>query len=135
MRVFVDTNVFVYAYDGREVEKQAAVQRALAEHLGDVVVSTQVIAEFYAVTTTKLGLEVEAARRAARDLAALPVVPVRAPMVMRAIDTSIASGISMWDAMIIEVAAEGGCSRLLTEDLNPGQVVRGVEIVNPIGSF
>ena len=50
---------------------------------------------------------------------------------MRAIDTLISNDISIWDAMIVE----GGCSRLLTEYLNPGQVLRGVEIVDPfVGS-
>ena len=131
MRVFVDTNVFVYAYDGNEPAKRVAAHRALVGHRADIVVSTQVIAEFYVVATAKLGLEAAAAHEAARHLAALPVVPVRAPMVMRAIDTSISNDISIWDAMIVEAAVEGGCSRLLTEDLNPGQVLRGVEIVDP----
>ena len=55
-------------------------------------------------------------------------------MVMRAIDTSILNKISIWDALIVEAAVEAGCARLLTEDLNPGQVLRGVEIVNPLVS-
>ena len=54
-----------------------AAPRRLAGHRADIVVSTQVIAEFYVVVTAKVGLEVAAAHEAARHLAALPVVPVR----------------------------------------------------------
>jgi predicted nucleic acid-binding protein len=39
--------------------------------------------------------------------------------------------LSFWDAMIIRSATELRCERLLTEDLNHGQIIAGVEIVNP----
>ena len=39
--------------------------------------------------------------------------------------------ISYWDALIIHSARQAGCSILLTEDLQPGQTIDGVRMVNP----
>ncbi|MHB8742014.1 MAG: PIN domain-containing protein [Sulfuricaulis sp.] len=39
--------------------------------------------------------------------------------------------IAFWDAMIIASAARAGAERVLTEDLNHGQVIEGVQIQNP----
>lgn len=41
-------------------------------------------------------------------------------------------GISWWDALILHAASKGGASVLLTEDLNPGQLIEGIRIVNPL---
>ena len=65
------------------------------------------------------------------DLSRRHVVGIDAAMVHAAIDTSQRSQISYWDALIVEAAVRGGCSQILSEDLNAGQVIRGVEIVNP----
>ena len=42
-------------------------------------------------------------------------------------------GISIWDALVISTAAKAGCDEVLTEDLNPGQVIGGVRVVSPFG--
>jgi len=39
--------------------------------------------------------------------------------------------VSFWDALIVVAAARSGARRLYTEDLNHGQKILGVEIVNP----
>ena len=39
--------------------------------------------------------------------------------------------ISFWDALIVTAAIKGGASRILSEDLNPGQVIAGVSVENP----
>jgi predicted nucleic acid-binding protein len=39
--------------------------------------------------------------------------------------------LSFWDALIIVSAEKAQCERLWMEDLNHGQVVRGVRIENP----
>jgi predicted nucleic acid-binding protein len=131
--VFVDTNVFVYAYDRSAGAKRETAARIIAERTAELVVSTQVLAEFYWVTTRRLDppLDPTAARQAAGHLAVLPVVPTDAALVLRAIDTSRSQGISMWDALIVEAAVSGGCDQLLTEDMNTGQIIRGVRLVNP----
>jgi predicted nucleic acid-binding protein len=99
----------------------------------NLVVSTQVLQEFYVVTTRKLKnpLSEERAARAVRGIAKLDVVGVDAPLVLAAVDTSRTVQISLWDALIIEAASRAGCERVLSEDLNASQVIRGVRIENP----
>jgi len=41
------------------------------------------------------------------------------------------SVISLRDALILEAANWAGCDRVLSEDLNAGQVMHGVRIENP----
>ena len=41
------------------------------------------------------------------------------------------AGIGFWDALILAAARKAGADRLLTEDLNSGQVIAGVRIENP----
>ena len=133
MTVFVDTNVVVYTHDHGAGEKQLKAQDVLAEHAGNLVVSTQVLTEFYWVVTRKLAppLPWAEAAEAVEQLAGLPVVSTTAGLVRSAIETAQNESITLWDALIVEAAAIAGCERVFTEDLNHGQLIRGVRIENP----
>jgi predicted nucleic acid-binding protein len=134
-RTFLDSNILVYSVDESPAEK-AKHERAvelLSAQPESLVVSTQVLQEFYVVTTRKLKnpLSEEAAARAVRGIAKLDVVGVDVPLVLSAVDASRTARLSLWDALIIEAASRAGCERVLSEDLNAGQVIRGVRIENP----
>jgi predicted nucleic acid-binding protein len=134
-KTFLDSNVLVYSVDESRAEK-AKHERAvelLSAHPENLVLSTQVLQEFYVVTTRKLRppLSGERAARAVRALAKLEVVGVDAPLVLAAVDTSRTAQLSLWDSLIIEAAGRAGCERVLSEDLNAGQVIHGVRIENP----
>lgn len=134
-RTFLDSNVLVYSVDESPAEK-AKHERAtelLSAQPESLVVSTQVLQEFYVVTTRKLKrpLSEELAARAVRGIAKLDVVGIDVPLVLSAVDTSRTARVSLWDALIIEAASRAGCERVLSEDLNAGQVIRGVRIENP----
>jgi predicted nucleic acid-binding protein len=130
---FVDTNVAVYVFDEDAGYKQERAEQLLESSSEQLVVSTQVLAEFFWAVTRKLlkPLAVAPAREATRQLAALRVVPVDRDLVLGAIDTADSRQFALWDAMIIEAAVRGGCERLWSEDLQHGQVIRGVRIENP----
>ena len=123
--------MFVYLYDHTDAEKQRIARTALAEQSAEIVISTQVLSEFYWVATRKLELDPRTAREGVRQMAMLRVVPIDHRLVLRATDTAITSRLSIWDALIIEAAATAGSDRLLTEDLNAGQTIRDVQIINP----
>lgn len=137
-RTFLDSNVLVYAVDESPAEKvkHARAAELLSGQAEDLVVSTQVLQEFYVVTTRKLKnpLSEERAAKAVRGIAKLDVVGVDVPLVLAAVDTSRTAKVSLCDALIIEAASRAGCARVLSEDLNAGQVVRGVKIENPFTS-
>lgn len=127
---FVDTNVLAYAYDADSGDKGERAREVLAEIEG-AVVSTQVVLELFTVLTRKLGLTREAAEEATESLMDLEVVATDARLVREGLRISRAHDISYWDAMIIAAAAASGCEVLLTEDLNDGQVIERVRVVNP----
>jgi predicted nucleic acid-binding protein len=127
---FVDTNVLAYAYDADSGEKGERAREVLAD-IDGAVVSTQVVLEFFAVLTRKLGLTRDAAEEATESLMELEVVATDARLVREGLRISRDHDISHWDGMIIAAAVASGCEVLLTEDLNDGQVIEGVRVVNP----
>lgn len=132
-RTFLDTNVLVYADDADAGEKRDQAQQVLRTliHAGAAVVSTQVLQEYFVVVTRKTGLSVLAARRRVQFYAGLEVVPVDTDFIVEAIDLVERHQVSFWDALILRAANAAGCKRILTEDLNDGQVIDGVRIENP----
>jgi predicted nucleic acid-binding protein len=132
-RTFVDTNVLVYADDKSAARKRERALALLGELIGDgsAVLSTQVLQEYFVIATRKLGVEADIARRKVEALARLDVVIIRPDLVLAAIDLHRLHAISFWDALVIRAAAAAGCSRVLTEDLNNGQVLDGVRVENP----
>jgi len=131
--VFVDTNVIAYRFDASEPVKRERAA-AVLDSDRDFVISTQVMLELHSVLTRKLRppLPPTEARRILNDLAALPVVAADAQLVCRAAATSHEHQLSIWDAMIIEAAAEAGCAELWSEDLAGRGSLKGVRIVDPL---
>jgi predicted nucleic acid-binding protein len=133
--VFVDTNILLYAHDrdaGEKGMRAASVVRQLWE-AGTGVLSLQVLQELYVNLTRKIVKPLPAAD--ARELVRTYGVWVRAnptvDIVLRAIEIGELARLSFWDGMIVASAEQAGAGELLTEDLNHGQVIGGVRIVNP----
>ena len=131
-KTFVDSNILLYTLDSRDTPKQHAARKALEEAGPNLVVSIQVLQEVYINALLKLKLGNLRAREMVDSLAKMTVVCPDAAMVLRAIATSEHHQLSFWDSMIVEAAVAGKCATLLTEDLNHGQVINGVKIVNPL---
>lgn len=137
-RSFVDTNVWVYAVDGSDPAKQAQA-RAILDPTPDkdIVVSAQVLGEFFVVVTGKLARNVSEADATAmvQRMAGLPVVPIDASLVSAAISASRLWQIAYWDALIIAAAETAGCPLLFSEDLADGRAYGTVTVKNPFGSL
>ena len=133
-RSFVDTNVWVYAVDTDEPAKQVLARAVLDPSDGSsLVVSAQVLGEFYVTVTRKFGRRVteDAAASMVERMRQLPVVAIDADLVAAAISGTRAWQLSYWDALIVAAAAAAGCSRVLTEDLADGATYGGVRVENP----
>jgi predicted nucleic acid-binding protein len=134
-RIFLDTNVLVYLYDRDSPQKQAK-SRFLLERgsiTADLVISTQVLQEFYVTVTRKFTryISEEEIVLAMRGLGDLLTVPVNVPLIFDAIQLGRRYQISFWDALIIQAALFAGCNRLLTEDLQHGLSIGGLMVENP----
>jgi predicted nucleic acid-binding protein len=132
---FIDTNVLVYA-----VSKDDPARTLIAQTLLKALAltkclrtSTQVLQEMYVTLTRKLGHQVtpQQALHYVDAAAKSPVQGIEYSMVREGIQLSMKNQISFWDALIVVAAARSGATRLYTEDLNHGQIIMGVEIVNP----
>jgi predicted nucleic acid-binding protein len=130
---FLDTNVLVYADDLDAGEKRERARAVLEDAMasGEGVVSTQVLQEFFVIATRKLGVDPALARRKVELLAEMALVRIDLELILAAIDLSRLHSFSFWDALIVRTASAAGCTVLLTEDLQHGQVVDGVRIENP----
>jgi len=134
-RIFLDTNVLVYLYDRDSPDKQAK-SRSLLERgsiTADLVISTQVLQEFYVTVTRKFSryISEEETVLAMRDLGEFLTVPVNVPLIFDAIELGRRYQISFWDALITQAALAAGCNRLLTEDLQHGLSIGGLTVENP----
>jgi predicted nucleic acid-binding protein len=134
-KVFVDSNVLIYAHDldaGAKQEQAAAWLRKLWESRAGCL-STQVLQEFYVNTTQKIRrpLSRGAAREVLRNYSIWVHTPLTPATVVRASEISEAWRLSFWDGMIVAAAEQEGATELLTEDLNPGQTIAGVKVIDP----
>jgi predicted nucleic acid-binding protein len=132
-RVFVDTNVFVYADDAAAKVKRPRARAVLTELIRGrrAVVSTQVMQEYFAAAITRLKLPPARARLRIERLNRLDVVLIRPELILGAIDLHRLHALSFWDALVVRAASAAGCARLLTEDLQDGRTIDGVRIENP----
>jgi predicted nucleic acid-binding protein len=135
--IFVDTNVWVYAVDAADPAKRKRAMEVTAAAVGrDLVISTQVLTEFYAVVTRKLAVPVSSddAEAMVRQLSDLPVVAIDSSLVVSAIAGSRAWQVSIWDALILRAAEVAGCRRVLSEDLADGATYGSVVVENPFAA-
>ena len=130
---FCDTSVLVYADDTSALEKRERAIALFGDHLrrGTAVVSLQVLQEYFAAATRKLGVAAEIAQRKVEILARGRIVRLDAGDVIAAIELHRLTRISFWDALIVHAARSAGAAVLYTEDLQPGAVLGGVRVVNP----
>jgi len=132
-KIFVDTNILLYSLDKFDKEKQKLSRLLLREIALEkaVVISTQVLQEFYVAAIKKLNATPSLVKEIIISFEKFEVVQTSTEMIKDAIDTSILNKISFWDSLIVVSAESAGCKILLTEDLNHGQFIRGIKIVNP----
>jgi len=136
-RTFVDTNVLIYAHDVDGKSKHTTAKNILRElwTARTGVLSTQVLQEFYVNVTRKIRspLPKETARLVVSSYSiwCVETTPAELAVAFRMEDES---RIGFWDALIVAAAAKSGATRLLSEDLNPGQKIAGLRIENPFAA-
>lgn len=138
-KVFVDTNIVVYAYDIDAGEKHQISLKILKDlwTSGLGIMSTQVLQEFFAVVTRRISqpLNIQTAKEIVKDLLTWDIVVNDGDVILDAIDDHQRHRYSFWDSMIIVSAIRGGATLLLSEDLSEGQTIKGVTIKNPFSPY
>ncbi|MCA9731238.1 MAG: PIN domain-containing protein [Deferribacteres bacterium] len=134
-KIFLDTNILVYANDKSNSTKQNIAKQIIFESVRSEtgVISTQVLSEFYVTVTRKIQvpLSVESAQTQIRLFKGLEIVAIDFPLIQDAIAISQQHLLSYWDSLILAAAKREKCATLLTEDLNHGQEIESVKVKNP----
>lgn len=129
-RIFVDTNLLIY-YVSDEIQKKQVV-RDLLLTTKDVFVSSQVINEFVAVSLKKKINPIEVTLQFAREFISLfEVTAVDSSVIIHSFEIMQAYRFSSWDSLIIAAALQSKALLLYSEDLQHGQKIEGLKIINP----
>jgi predicted nucleic acid-binding protein len=132
-KIFLDTNILLYTLDENDKDKQKYARKIVQNvtKQNTSVISTQILQEFYVASTSKLGVEPLLAKSIVHSFENMEVVLIDPYLIREAIDASILNQISFWDSLVVVAAESAKCETLYTEDLNAGQIIRGVKIENP----
>ncbi len=132
-KYFVDTNILIYSLDNnfpkKKTQSREIILKLLTENSG--VLSTQVFQEFYYVSVQKLHSDPNSIKSLLKHFEKFEIIQINMTLIYEAIDCSLSNTISFWDALIVAAAGSANCSKIYSEDLNNGQMINGIEIVNP----
>jgi len=126
---FFDTNLLLYLFSS-SAKKADTVESLITE---GGTISVQVLNEFAAVARRKLNMTIAEISETVDTLTqTLKVVPLTLDIHRRGLELADRYGYSVYDAMILAAALDGGCTQLLTEDLQHQQRIEStLDIVNP----
>lgn len=134
---FLDTNILVYTHDESDARKQSIAREIVRKaFVSGSVISLQVLGELSRTLLHKFRppLPPGDVKVAIASLGGIQLVSPDREMVQRAIDADAVYGLRFWDGMIVAAAERAGCSRILSEDFNPGQTYFGVRVENPFAA-
>ena len=130
---FVDTNILVYAASQNGVDSR---KRRIAQEitlLPQLHISVQVLNEFISVARNpkKLNFNPKQEIKWLQEWFSLTVGDLTVATFQTALEIHLHYQLSHWDSLIVSSALEAGCGRLYTEDMQHGQIIEELEIMNP----
>jgi len=132
-RIYLDTNIWVYLYSDTEI-KSIKADELVNSNFNQIVISTQVLNEFFNVLAIKLKLKTkEETREIIKDLiSSFELAFLSGDLIIKAIDLSIKYQFRFYDSLMISIALQQQCNIFYSEDLQNGQVIENkLTIINP----
>jgi predicted nucleic acid-binding protein len=135
-KFFIDTNIIVYIFDRKNIDKQKISVNILNKALGGmaVIISFQVIGEFCSVSLKKFEVPLlifDCKYFINKFLFPICEIFPGLDLYNKAIEIKEITNYGFYDCLIIASAVYGRCNILYSEDLNAGEEIMGVKIVNP----
>ena len=130
---FFDTNLLVYRQDPLDIRRQQIAKDLIEAAMlnGTFVISTQVLQEFYNTMLRRRFMPAAAAQSLCELWAEHDVVNATPSLLFQAFALQQRYQTSLWDALIVQAALDGGCTTLYSEDLQHGMRFGSLEVVNP----
>lgn len=129
---FVDTNIWIYAHLRKPNEPRNTIALDLVSELDNGVISSQVMAEYYNVMLRSGQNDHWIQENLEIILGYVRLQPLNETVMRRAWHIRNRYGFSIWDSQIIAAAFVSGCDTLYSEDMQSGQVIEGLTLINPL---
>ena len=128
-RIFIDSNVMIYAYFKQDEKKQRVSKQLIAQN---AVISTQVLQEMTNTLHRKMKVDYSIVRSILQEcLQNCDINTNTSDTVFLAIDIAKRYGFSFYDSLIIAAALESKCTTLYSEDMHDNQRIENLTIKNP----
>ena len=133
-RIFIDTNIFVYSAveDTINLDKRNKAIELIQGEEYEIIVSTQVINEFYTILIRNGISDADIQERIFEIVENAVLTNVTFKTIQYAWGIREQYKYSYWDSLIVASALENNCSILYTEDFQGGQIIeKKLKIINP----
>ena len=132
-RCFIDSNIFIYMIDKSESDKQKTAITFLNDlsRNSEIVLSTQVAKEFTNIALRKLKFPEEATSQILLELSEYPVFDVSISTILKGLQIRSRYKYSFYDSLLLASALENHCTIFYSEDMQPNQKIKGLQIINP----
>ena len=137
-RIFLDTNILLYAKIDDGSDKHSECHRLLTSTLvgSEIVVSTQVLNEYYVNANKKNISPAEIQNIIIQFISDFEVIHITKELILETFHILNRYKFSYWDSSIVSAALKGECDILYTEDLQDGQIINNcLRIINPMRQF
>ena len=128
-RIFLDSNVVIYAYFKQDEKKQRISKQLISQN---AIISTQVLQELTNTLHRKMGVDYSIVRLILQEcLKNCDLNTNTFDTVFRALDIAEKYGFSFYDSLIVAAALESKCTTLYSEDMQHDQHIENLTIKNP----
>ena len=132
LRFTLDSNILVYAADGREPTRQASAIEIIARAARcDCVLTPQALAEFFHATTRKQIMpRAEAARQVQEWTVVFPITHgAGEAALLTAVEEAAAGRLQFFDALLLATAREAGSGVVISEDMGEHARLDGMRVI------
>lgn len=130
-KVFIDTNILIYAYSNNDILKKNLLVSLLNEDI-EFIISTQVVNEFINVMHKKLKINyIDLSNGLVEIYSFFDIKVVNIETIHLALDVAHKYKYSYFDSLMIASALQNQCCKIFSEDMHDKQIIQSLEIVNP----
>lgn len=131
----IDTNILVYSVDRQAGERHEKAIELMEEMVNrDVVLTLQALSEFYSAVTRKNKMPHKDAQAQINDWMILYAIVTADPAALKRAMLAVEHHhLSFWDSLFLETALQAGVTVFISEDMQHGQLWKGMRITNPFG--
>ena len=132
-KVLFDTNIWVYLYAKNLPDKSVKVRELVNNNFTSIIISTQILGEFYNVLTKKKLKSKDETKQIIQEMVTnFTIVEIDVLKVMAALEINSKYGYTYWDSLVVATALQHNCDILYSEDMQANQLIeKKTRIVNP----